>query len=376
LALAAFLIFVGGRSDADTAAGAEEQGWTGCPNPDACRQPSEKLAAAYDDAEACDAQERRVCLVPLGDLPPELVEYLVGYYRKEYDIILHVLPPLVLTLEADPERPHQLEAGALEHIYFRAYPEYYADRGAVLIGLTAIDIYTADTPEWDWFFGRNYASRAVISIYRMDPVNWGERPNDGLLRKRVRTLMNKYVAMSYYNLPLNDNPRSVLYRLIGSLGTLDRINERIPVPTPTAVPPTRAPVPEPVARHAEAGVEIARLYIDLLASLRAAVEARPPAEQLTLALTQLRDAYAPKFYALGCRTDAMTVAERRGVFEAATAYYDSQVLDDDIEWLVEAEAEYADPAIESLLLEIRALVEHALPLEDGDRRVHVTACPR
>ncbi len=41
--------------------------------------------------------------------------------------------------------------------------------------------------------------------------------------------MNKYVALTYYGLELSDDPQSGLYRLIGGLGALDRIDERIPV---------------------------------------------------------------------------------------------------------------------------------------------------
>jgi hypothetical protein len=42
-------------------------------------------------------------------------------------------------------------------------------------------------------------------------------------------MMNKYIALTYYGLELNDDRRSVLYRQISSLGDLDRIDERIPL---------------------------------------------------------------------------------------------------------------------------------------------------
>jgi hypothetical protein len=63
----------------------------------------------------------------------------------------------------------------------------------------------------------------------MDPVSWGEPADDEVRNRRVRTMMNKYVAMTYYGLQLNDDPRSVLYRQISSLGDLDHIDERIPL---------------------------------------------------------------------------------------------------------------------------------------------------
>lgn len=235
VALGAFLLFVGG-GDADHSA-TRPSGLTvrrterpNCLNPNACREPTPEFAAAYNNPEACDGSGKRVCLVPLGYVPKDLVEHLVDYYAAEYGLELHVLPTVSLA-RMEWSRPGQMEAEALENLYTSAYFRSYNDGNVVLIGLTSLDIYTAERPEWKWFFGYTGDRHAVISAFRMDPVNWGLRVNDELRNKRVRTLMNKYIAMEYYGLPLNDNPRSVLYRLIGGLGTLDRIDERIPVPS-------------------------------------------------------------------------------------------------------------------------------------------------
>jgi hypothetical protein len=234
-ALGAFLVFVGdGGGEASAPRGrvaeAPAKARPNCLVPDECRVPSAELVGAYDDTRACDGETRRVCLFLVGDVPTDLVDHLVAYYQDEYDLTLHVLPLVTLEPGFAGGRQRQLQASFVKDRYTVAYPKYSLDRNVLLIGLTPIDIYTADRPEWKWFFGQLASRHAVISVFRMDPVNWGERRDDNLRNKRVRTLMNKYIAMGYYGLPLNDNPRSVLYRQIASLETLDRIDQRIPVP--------------------------------------------------------------------------------------------------------------------------------------------------
>jgi predicted Zn-dependent protease len=220
-ALAAYLAFV--HKDTDGSNG-------DCLNPNACREATPEFAAAYSDVRACEGREQRVCLVPLGEVPKDLVDHLVAYYRDEYDLTLHVLPAVELEPGFDSDRPGQLAAEYLQVMYTDAYGQYVGDPNVLLIGLTAIDIYTPDKPQWRWFFGYLDDRSAVISSFRMEPENWGKRTNDALRNRRVRTLMNKYIAMGYYGLPLNDDRHSVLFRLIGGLDILDGIDERIPVP--------------------------------------------------------------------------------------------------------------------------------------------------
>jgi predicted Zn-dependent protease len=201
-----------------------------CLEPDACRTPTPEFAAAYRDSQACEGTERRICLVPLGEVPKDLVDHLVAYYRDEYRLSLHVLPAVELEPGFRYGRDRQLEAEYLRVMYTDAYPQYVGDRNVLLIGLTSIDIYTPEMPNWRWFFGYLDGNTAVISLFRMDPPNWGQRRDDGLRNKRVRTLMNKYVALGHYKLRLNDDPRSVLFQRIGGLDALDAIDERIPLP--------------------------------------------------------------------------------------------------------------------------------------------------
>ena len=321
-----------------------------------------------------------LCLVPLGYVPKNLVDHLVDYYTDEYDLTLHVLPAVSLAGHA-LSRPGQIEAHYLERLYSSTYAKQYRDRNVVLIGLTSLDIYTGDRPDWNWFFGYTGSRHAVISAFRMDPVNWRERTDDDLRNRRVRTLMNKYVAMEYYGLPLKDNRRSVLYRLIGGLDTLDGIDERIPVPAPaahtrTSIPsnkpiPTQTPLP---AGLEATGVRIAQFYLDVIGTTRGLAEARLPAASLEGTLTRLRDDYTSFLSELGCETDTMSTAERMGVFEAAVAYSDAN-RDHDFEWFTEALEFYGeDSSVGRLLHEINGLADYAMPDAYGGPRKFQTDC--
>jgi predicted Zn-dependent protease len=207
-----------------------------CADPDACLEPAVELVDRYGDPTSCDWFELHICIVPLGDVPRDLVDHLVAYYEAEYGLRISVLRPVTLPAGMDSERPGQVEADQLREFFFTEYFVYDQSEEAILIGLTAIDIYTEERPEWRWFFGGTYGfagqdrpRQAIISSYRMDPVSWGEPADDEVRNQRVRTMMNKYVAMTYYGLQLNDDPRSVLYRQISSLSDLDHIDERIPL---------------------------------------------------------------------------------------------------------------------------------------------------
>jgi hypothetical protein len=306
------------------------------------------------------------------------VDHLVDYYAEEYDLTLHVLPAVSLTGHA-LSRPGQIEAHYLESLYAGNYATQYRDRNVVLIGLTSLDIYTSSRPEWNWFFGHTGNRHSLISAFRMDPVNWSDRANDSLRNKRVRTLMNKYVAMEYFGLPLNDNPRSVLFRLIGGLGTLDGIDERIPVPadwTPMRTPqPTHGPIPTPTPVGVEAkGVLIAQLYLDALRITQDLTDSRLPARSLEATLIQTRDDFKLRLAELGCETDSMTLPERVAVFNAAAKYADENG-GDDFAWFIEASEFYGeDSPVGGLLNEINGLADYAVPDPYGGTRKLQTDC--
>jgi predicted Zn-dependent protease len=206
-----------------------------CQLPDDCRVPSQALTRAYGDTTACDGTGARVCLVPMGDVSKDLVDAIVAHYRSEYGLAIHVAKPI--SLPTGFERATQLEESRLHKYMLDAYPKLAGDKNVTLIGILPVDIYLRGQ-QWEWGFGRLRGEpgtgggidyrQAIVSTWRMDPRNLGERPDTELRNQRVIKLLSKYIAMAYYNLPLTNDPTSVTYNNITDVDDLDRVSERIP----------------------------------------------------------------------------------------------------------------------------------------------------
>jgi hypothetical protein len=203
---------------------------TDCRRPDACRLPSREFETAYGDPHACRGSEKRVCLVPMGWLPKDLVDDLVAYYQQEYNLALHVLP--TIRLQPGFDKGQMLDADRLRALFMQTYPSYAGDLDVNLIGLTAIGIYTTEWPGGS--YGQTYPTQggtmrrhAMLSIFMLDPRNGGQPANNSVRDKRIRVLMNRSIARGHFGLPENNDPTSLLYHTISSLGQLDRMDERI-----------------------------------------------------------------------------------------------------------------------------------------------------
>ena len=104
-------------------------------------------------------------------------------------------------------------------------PNVVNDPQAVVIGLTSEDIFI-QRYDWDFAFSLRQDNRvAVVSMARMDPVNFGEPANEALLNTRLRKMVTKHVGILYFGKSPNTNPRSVLYKDIMGLDDLDAMGE-------------------------------------------------------------------------------------------------------------------------------------------------------
>jgi hypothetical protein len=59
----------------------------------------------------------------------------------------------------------------------------------------------------------------------MDPANLGNTPDEELLRSRLRKMIFKNIGIMCYSLPVSQDPKSVLYGNVLSLGDLDYMRE-------------------------------------------------------------------------------------------------------------------------------------------------------
>ncbi|MBI3924361.1 MAG: hypothetical protein HY319_02355 [Armatimonadetes bacterium] len=85
----------------------------------------------------------------------------------------------------------------------------------VVIGLTSMDTWTSDIPEWRYCYGAHDGDRAVVSLART-----------GVGPRGVKMTL-RYVLEKVYELPCKDDPKSLLHTTILGPDDLDRMEFRI-----------------------------------------------------------------------------------------------------------------------------------------------------
>jgi predicted Zn-dependent protease len=180
---------------------------------------------------ACLGSGRRVCLLPLGQVSPGLIERLVQHYKTQYGLDVSVMTPQEVPADmADPLR-QQIDVVALLDYMFVTFPEAHLDPEAVIVGVTPLDLYDKRS-HFRYLFGiKNDFSnpKAVVSSMRMTPEFYGEPVDDELFFSRMRKLVSKYIGLLYYGLPPSEDPRSPMFDSILGPVDLDHMAEPLPI---------------------------------------------------------------------------------------------------------------------------------------------------
>jgi predicted Zn-dependent protease len=169
---------------------------------------------------------RTVYFVPIGEAPAAAMEELVEYYKEKFGIEIKVLPALrIIPTDIDESR-QQLIAENLITSMLRAYPEYAGNSSAILIGITAYDIYPRQYG-WRFVFGWREGQRnaAVASAARLGLHYYGEPPGEATPLKRLRKVITKDLGILLFEKSPSKNPRSVLYDGIGGIQELDEVSD-------------------------------------------------------------------------------------------------------------------------------------------------------
>lgn len=120
---------------------------------------------------------------------------------------------------------HQLIAEEVIALMQRKHPKLATDPDAILIGITAYDMYIRQE-RWGFAFAWRQDGRfAVVSTARMDPENFEEPPAPDLLHTRLRKVVTKTVGLMHYRLPQSTDLDSVMYGPILGLDDLDSVGE-------------------------------------------------------------------------------------------------------------------------------------------------------
>lgn len=164
-----------------------------------------------------------VYLASLGGVPDQVLAGLADYVQAKYGIEVRLLPSSLPDESAfDPVRDQYVTEDLLAGLK-RTFPKAVPGDGSVVIGVLADDVHILDRTDWAWAFGMRGANGyAVISTSRMGSI---QEPTDPIVLSRLRKMVLRNIGVLYYNLPLNDDPVSVLYRDVLGVDDLDRMGE-------------------------------------------------------------------------------------------------------------------------------------------------------
>lgn len=187
-----------------------------------CEDPAPPPAKPVDVQAVAAAG--RVLLVPIDGYPSDRARTIADHFKEQFGVRIKVEPELATAGAAYDDRRGQLDAGALLSALQARYPEGPAR--TVIIGLTDADMYIPEA-RWRYAFSYRRAGRvAVVSSARMDRGCLGLLPvSDDRQLARMRKMVGKNIGVLYFRLPLNRDPRSLLYAYVGGPQELDAMSE-------------------------------------------------------------------------------------------------------------------------------------------------------
>jgi hypothetical protein len=209
-----------------------------------CLKPDPEVLAAMTDPLVCDVPEKLICLVPAGATSLEELRNIQANLEGTLGVDVQVLPPISLRPEAvDPGRRQYNGARVADQAY-STYAGRIGNKETVLIAVTPMDIYLPEVPNWKFAFGNRYqypggAPFSVVSTFRLADFTGGRLwlaqfvlgRNEAPVKDRTQKMVNKFVGLDYFGLPLSPDPSSPMYNHILSVTDLDRMDDTLPVST-------------------------------------------------------------------------------------------------------------------------------------------------
>jgi len=183
---------------------------------------------------AATSRRGHVGLVPLDQVSQRLLLAASRSVKRRYGVEVRLLPRIDSGARTVAPKRGQLSAEKLVRRLTSAYPKRPGRRA--VIGVTNLDIFMSQVPEWAFTFGTIYdEGHAVLSTARMDPINFGKPADAPLVQERVTKMVTRYVGELYFRLPRSDNPRSALRSLIRSDTDIDAATDAFCPARPAAI---------------------------------------------------------------------------------------------------------------------------------------------
>jgi hypothetical protein len=163
-----------------------------------------------------------VYLVPIGRIPPGILQHLTAFYRETLG--LEVVETRAAPFDSrvyDASRG-QLIADELINLIEVWCEGLARSPNAIFVGITANDMYTIGRARPYSFAHQDRGRYAVVSSAHLGDAEGGPAE---LVQTRVRKLVTGVIGRLYYDLPASEDPRSVLYAQLLSIEDLDAIDE-------------------------------------------------------------------------------------------------------------------------------------------------------
>ena len=202
----------------------------------ACLRIDQDLAEPAVRRDACEGDGPRVCIVPMGGVSTDLLLSAISDIEQLIGEPIALLPAVEVGANdvgfVDESRD-QIDDDILKATLYKQFPEFQDNSEVVLLGITPIDMFSADKPTTRYAFGQrskwdNGKQAGVLSYYRMDPLSYGLPENDDMLKQRLEKFMLKYILGMRFGIPDSEDPTSVMYSHINGLDALDAIQLAVP----------------------------------------------------------------------------------------------------------------------------------------------------
>ena len=187
--------------------------------------------SAADLLEAINLSEKRqigkekLYFVPLGDFSTASLTKFASSSKQKTGIEVIVTQPVPFALTTVDKRRQQVIAEEAINLMRAHYPELASDPNAIVIGLTNEDLFIRGNDDQYAFCYRMLHRFAVVSSARMDPTNLGGAANDLVTETRMRKMLLKNIGILYYHMPVNHDPKSLLFEDVEEVKDIDKMGE-------------------------------------------------------------------------------------------------------------------------------------------------------
>ncbi|HJT28248.1 MAG TPA: tetratricopeptide repeat protein [Pyrinomonadaceae bacterium] len=184
-----------------------------------------ELLEAIQLAENRERGKEQLYFVPLSNFSAASLTKLANSMKQKTGIDVIVTQPLSFALATVDKRRQQVIAEEAISLMKLRYPAITSNPNAIVIGLTDEDLFIRGNDDQYAFCYRMLNRFAVVSSARMDPANFGGSGNDLLTESRLRKMLLKNIGILYYRLPMNHDPKSVLFEDVDEVEDLDKMGE-------------------------------------------------------------------------------------------------------------------------------------------------------